>query len=167
MLQGKPELHGREQLGSKAPPLPVCSSGNPQACPRPKGPPHRPTPGYGGINRITRPPPPSPPPPAPLMPLIRNNACPPTPGPPPGRRGPRPRAPGGKGLLSLTPGMLPGPQDLWTLIFPGPPSHPFLPSGLSGCLSPSPPAPLPLPGFLIWSIRLEHPEMGTSAVGMH
>lgn len=150
--------------GAKRCPLPLCISCNPQARPLLKGPP----PGYEGIIHIPLPPP-FPPPPAPLTALIQE-ACPhssPSPGPPPSRGGPRPRTPRGKGLLSLTPRTLPGPQDLWTLIFPEPQLHPCLPSGLSGCLSPTPSAPLPLPWFLIWSIRLQHPEMGTSAAGTH
>lgn len=94
--------------------------------------------------------------PAPLTALIQE-ACPhssPSLVPPPGRGGPRARTPRGKGLLSLTPRTLPGPQDLWTLIFPDPQLRPFLPSGLSGCLSPTPSAPLPPP--LVFN--LEHPS---------
>lgn len=59
-----------------------------------------------------------------------------------------------QGLLSLTPGMLSEPHDLWTLIFSEPQSCPFLSSGLSGCLSPTPFSSSPPPLFF----NLKHPS---------
>lgn len=59
-----------------------------------------------------------------------------------------------QGLLSLTPRMLSEPHDLWTLIFSEPQSCPFLSSGLSGCLSPTPFSSSPPPLFF----NLKHPS---------
>lgn len=66
---------------------------------------------------------------------------------PPGRGGQGPATPDDKGLQSVTPRMLSQPGDLWTLISPAPQSCPLFPSGLSGRLSPTPAALLPLPPF--------------------
>lgn len=134
--------------------------------PPPKGPPHPHIAGSEAVIHFILLPRPTPVQPHPhphwaLITLLIQEACPRSPLPPHScpAGGARPRDTAAHpGLLSLTARVLAEPRDLWTLIFLEPPPRPFLPSGLSGCLSPTPPPAPPL------VFNLKHPS-GASRAG--
>lgn len=148
------ELLGRDQLGSKAlPPGPAPSTQDP--------PPHACTPQVRRVLSVPSCPPSSlPPSRSPLTPLIQEIWAPSR------QRGPQTQDITAEGRVfchshptrSLGLGIygLSFSQILSRILS-------FALAG-QGVYLPSLQPPLPLPWFLIWSIRLEHPEMGTSAV---